>query len=61
MHEPIDRAMGMKTIAELVENQVTLDRRTDIGVYYAQGYGIVKPATIKNLSGGNVKPFRKPA
>lgn len=73
VHEPIDRAMveavnqvghamGMKTIAEFVENQATLDALADIGVDFAQGYGIAKPAPIENLSAGNnVKPFRKPA
>jgi diguanylate cyclase (GGDEF)-like protein/PAS domain S-box-containing protein len=72
VHEPIDRAMveavnqvghamGMKTIAEFVENQATLDALADIGVDFAQGYAIAKPTPIENLCGGNVKPFRKPA
>ncbi len=52
--DPIDRAMvksineigqvmGMKTIAEFVENDEILEQLRDIGVDYAQGYGIHKP------------------
>ncbi len=52
--DPIDRAMvksineigqvmGMKTIAEFVENDEIREQLRDIGVDYAQGYGIHKP------------------
>ncbi|GMQ87111.1 MAG: hypothetical protein BMS9Abin08_0309 [Gammaproteobacteria bacterium] len=63
LHEPIDRAMveavnqighamGMKTIAECVEDQATLDALAIIGVDFAQGFAIATPAPIENLSGG---------
>jgi len=52
--DPIDRAMveaindighvmGKKTIAEFVENKDILDALREIGVDYAQGYGVSKP------------------
>lgn len=60
LHDPIDRAMvqsinnvgqimGIKTIAEFVENDQTLEMLREIGVNYAQGYGIAKPAPIEKL------------
>ena len=72
VHEPIDRAMveavnqighamGMETIAEYVEDQATLDALAVIGVDFAQGYGIAKPAPIQSLSSGNISSFRQPA
>ena len=72
VREPVDRAMveavnqighamGMKTIAECVEDQATLDALAVIGVDFAQGYGIAKSAPIENLSDSNLKPFRQPA
>ncbi len=39
----IGHVMGMKTIAEFVENDQILDALRVIGVDYAQGYGIGKP------------------
>jgi len=58
--DPIDRAMvksineigqimGMKTIAEFVENNEIMDILRDIGVNYAQGYGIDKPRVLNDL------------
>ena len=35
--------MNLKTIAEFVENDETLDALREIGVDYAQGYGIACP------------------
>jgi EAL domain-containing protein (putative c-di-GMP-specific phosphodiesterase class I) len=54
VNDPIDRAMvksineigqvmGMKTIAEFVENDDIQDILHDIGVNFAQGYGVGKP------------------
>jgi len=37
------QAFGMKTIAEFVEDQATLDKLEALGVTYAQGYHIGKP------------------
>jgi len=53
-HDPVDRAMveainkvgqimGVKTIAESVENAETLAILREIGVDYAQGFGIAQP------------------
>jgi len=39
----IGRVMGMKTIAEFVENDVIKGMLKEIGVDYVQGYGIDKP------------------
>lgn len=39
MHQ-VGHALGLKTIAEYVENHVILDMLEEIGVDYAQGYGI---------------------
>lgn len=59
--EPTDRAMvksiheiacmmGMKTIAEFVENEGIIKVLDDIGVDYVQGYGIGKPEPCVTLS-----------
>lgn len=45
----ISHAMGKKTIAEFVENEEILKRLHEIGVDYAQGYGIEKPIPITQL------------
>lgn len=42
----VAKVMGMKTIAEFVENNEILDILKDIGVDYAQGYGIGKPERV---------------
>lgn len=39
----IGHLMGLKTIAEFVENDAILEQITAIGVDYVQGYGIAKP------------------
>ncbi len=40
------RGFGRKTVAEGVEDQETLDILCDLGVDYAQGYGIARPAPL---------------
>lgn len=50
----IGHAMGMKTIAEFVEDEATLGALAVIGVDYAQGYGIAKPAPLDRLSSDNI-------
>ena len=45
----IGHAMGMTTIAEYVENAGILKILKDIGVDYAQGYGISYPAPLDDL------------
>lgn len=42
----VAKAMGMQTIAEFVENNNILDILKDIGVDYAQGYGVGKPERV---------------
>ena len=60
INDPIDRAMvesinnighvmGIKTIAEFVENRAILEELHAIGVDYAQGYGIAKPCPLADL------------
>lgn len=60
MVDPIDRAMvnsinevakaiGMKTVAEFVESKDILAQLKVIGVDYAQGYGIHRPAPLSQL------------
>ena len=39
----IGHVMGIQTIAEFVENQAILTKIKEIGIDYAQGYGIAKP------------------
>ena len=39
----IAKVMGIKTVAEFVEDQATLDKLEELGVNYAQGYGIARP------------------
>lgn len=49
MHET-SRFLGIKTIAECVENQETLDRLKAIGVNYVQGYFTGRPVVIDRLA-----------
>jgi EAL domain-containing protein (putative c-di-GMP-specific phosphodiesterase class I)/GGDEF domain-containing protein len=49
MHET-SRFLGIKTIAESVENEETLEQLKAIGVNYVQGYLTGKPMHIKELS-----------
>lgn len=44
------RFLGIKTVAEAVENQETLDILKNIGVDYAQGYFTGKPMPIEKLA-----------
>jgi diguanylate cyclase (GGDEF)-like protein len=45
----IGHVMGMKTIAEFVENDVIKGMLKEIGVNYVQGYGIGKPRPFKEI------------
>lgn len=45
----IGQLMGKQTIAEFVENDAICDRLSGIGVDFAQGYGIAKPAPLSEL------------
>lgn len=41
------RAMGIQTIAEFVENTEILTKLKTLGINYAQGYGIARPAPLR--------------
>jgi EAL domain-containing protein (putative c-di-GMP-specific phosphodiesterase class I) len=45
----IGHYLGKKTIAEFVENDEILAQLREIGVDFAQGYGIEKPGLLANL------------
>jgi len=47
----IGRAMGLKTIAEHVEDDEIRARLTEIGVDYLQGFGIERPRPLANILG----------
>lgn len=53
----VAKVMGMQTIAEFVENDEILEILKEIGVDYAQGYGIGKPERVDKMS---VIDSRKP-
>ena len=38
--------IGMRTIAAFVESDATIEKLREIGVNYAQGFGISKPGPI---------------
>ena len=45
----IAHSLGLKTIAEYVENNEIMDILKEIGVDYAQGYGVQKPILLTEL------------
>lgn len=45
----IGKVMGKKTIAEFVENDAILEKLDEIGVDYAQGYGISRPQPLEDM------------
>jgi len=47
--------MDKKTIAEFVENEQIFNLLKELGVDYAQGYGIGKPAPLDELK--IIKPY----
>jgi EAL domain-containing protein (putative c-di-GMP-specific phosphodiesterase class I) len=62
LDDPIDRAMvemicrigkvmGKQTIAEFVENDAILQALREIGVDYAQGYGVGRPEPFDIFTG----------
>ncbi|NOS89532.1 MAG: EAL domain-containing protein [Methylococcaceae bacterium] len=53
----VGHIMGKKTIAEFVENEQIFDLLAELGVDYAQGYGIGKPVPLEELR--LIKPFPK--
>jgi diguanylate cyclase (GGDEF)-like protein/PAS domain S-box-containing protein len=55
----IGHAMGMQTIAEFVENDEILGALGEIGVNYAQGYGVAKPAPMEEIFAAANQPVRQ--
>lgn len=45
----IGKEMGMKTIAEFVENDALHNKLIEMGVDYSQGYGIAKPVPLSSF------------
>lgn len=45
----VGHALGLRTIAEWAEDQETLERLMELGVDYAQGYGVGKPQPIAEI------------
>jgi EAL domain-containing protein (putative c-di-GMP-specific phosphodiesterase class I) len=42
--------MGIRTIAEYVENEQIIERLRDIGVDYIQGYAVQRPQCLDNFA-----------
>jgi EAL domain-containing protein (putative c-di-GMP-specific phosphodiesterase class I) len=55
----VGHIMGKKTIAEFVENEQIFNLLKELGVDYAQGYGIGKPVLLNELK--LIKPFMAPS
>lgn len=45
----VGQAMGIETIAERVETKEVLDKLSEIGVEYAQGYYIARPTSVQTF------------
>jgi EAL domain-containing protein (putative c-di-GMP-specific phosphodiesterase class I) len=43
--------VGLRTIAEFVETDETLDKLREAGVDYVQGFGIARPGPIRKITG----------
>ena len=46
----VGHAMGKQTIAEFVENDQIVEKLKEIGIDYAQGYGIAKPVSLARFA-----------
>ena len=45
----VGKEMGMKTIAEFVENEALQNKLVEMNVDFSQGYGIAKPVPLSSL------------
>ncbi len=43
----VAKSIGVKTIAELVENEETITKLREVGIDYAQGFGIAQPRPLQ--------------
>ena len=57
----VGMSMGIKTVAEFVEDQDIVDVLSEIGVHYAQGYHIGKPIPIEEAIALLPSEFQKAA
>ncbi len=48
----VAKAIGMKTVAEFVESEAIYKELKEIGVDYAQGYGLHRPSPLSQLTAG---------
>lgn len=54
----IGKVMGKQTIAEFVENDATIQALREIGVDYAQGYGVGRPEPFEKLVPTTLRSLR---
>ena len=52
----VGHVAGLKTIAEFVESEAIRQKLAEIGVDYAQGYAIGRPAPLPCLNGATAAP-----
>lgn len=52
MINELAHALGIKTVAEFIEEQATLDRVQALGIDYAQGYHIARPTDLETIAHG---------
>ena len=45
----VGKAMGIETIAERVETREVLDKLSELGIEYAQGYFIARPTSVQTF------------
>ncbi len=58
----IAHRMGLRTVAEFVQNDVTIEMLRSLGVDYVQGYGVEKPRPLDDdTRGGPTPSFMAPA
>lgn len=46
----VGRAMGIETIAERVETRQVLDKLTELGIEYAQGFYLARPTSVRSFA-----------
>jgi PAS domain S-box-containing protein len=56
----VARTMGVKTIAEMVESETVLAKLREIGVDFAQGFGISRPRPLSDKAGGGAQSSTGP-
>jgi EAL domain-containing protein (putative c-di-GMP-specific phosphodiesterase class I) len=57
----VGHVIGIKTIAEFVEDMEIFKKLSDIGVDYAQGYGIEVPLPLDSPFATQVKELKQSA